>query len=456
MAVRPVNPPAIGWSLTLSLRLWRDLSRHLFRNDANEHGAVLLAGRSEGPRGPRLLGRELILAQDDIDYVPGTTGYRALSADFVRDAAVRARDERLGYLAVHNHPEADVVGFSGIDLASHERGYPTLRQLTGQIVGGLVLTPQAAAGDLWLPDGSRRDLAELVIPGNNLIRLRPHPTSNRRLGQADSRHDRQTRLFGDRGQETLRALRIAVVGLGGVGSIIVEFLARLGVGDLVLIDPDHVDDTNLPRLVAAETTDVGRPKIELAARNARRANPDARLTLLGEGVESERARAALATCDWIFLAADTHSARHWVNTVIHNYVIPATQAGVKIPVTETGDIGQIHAVSRLLLPGEGCMWCNNLIDPTELAIDMQPEAERRAARYIDEVPAPSVIALNSLAASEAVNHFMLAATGLHIDDYDTGAVLQRPRTRERDLVDHRQDSACPACSLAGPLGRGVA
>jgi len=399
-----VNPPASGWSLTLPLRLWRELSRHLFRAAADEHGAVLLAGRSEGPRGPRLLGRELILAQDGIDYVPGTPGYHALSADFVRDAAVRARDERLAYLAVHNHPEADVVGFSGIALASHERGYSALRQLTGQIVGGLVLTPQAAAGDLWLQDGSRQKLAELVIPGNNLIRLRPRPASPSVLSQVDSRHDRQTRLFGDRGQETLRALRIAVVGVGGVGSIITEFLARLGVGDLVLIDPDHVDDTNLPRLVAAEATDVGRPKIELAARNARRANPDARLTLLGEGVENARARAALATCDWIFLAADTHSARHWVNTVIHRYLVPATQAGVKIPVTDAGDMGPIHAVTRLLLPGEGCMWCNNLIHPTELAIDMQPEAERRTARYVEEVPAPSVIALNSLAPREAVNH----------------------------------------------------
>jgi hypothetical protein len=78
---------------------------------------------------------------------------------------------------------------------------------------------------------------------------------------------------------------------------------------------------------------------------------------------------------------------------------------VKIPVNaETGEIGQIHAITRLILPGEGCMWCNELIDPTELAIDMHPDQERHAARYIDEVPAPSVIALNNLAAAEAVDH----------------------------------------------------
>jgi hypothetical protein len=67
----------------------------------------------------------------------------------VRDAAVRARDQQLAYLAVHNHPGETTVRFSDIDLASHEQGYPALRQITGQVTGGVVLTSQAAAGDLW-------------------------------------------------------------------------------------------------------------------------------------------------------------------------------------------------------------------------------------------------------------------------------------------------------------------
>src|SRR4051794_33546822 len=139
MADRPVNPPASGWSLTLPPRLWADLSRHLFSEDGGEHGAVILAGHATGPRGPRLLGRELIIAADGSGYVPGQAGYRALAPDFVRDAAVRARDEKLAYLAVHNHSGTSTVAFSSIDLASHERGYPALRQITSQIVGGLVV-----------------------------------------------------------------------------------------------------------------------------------------------------------------------------------------------------------------------------------------------------------------------------------------------------------------------------
>jgi molybdopterin/thiamine biosynthesis adenylyltransferase len=446
-----VNPPADGWSLTLPPKLWADLTNHLFQRDGDEHGAVLLAGRAEGPRGPRLLARHLLLAVDGTDYVAGRYGHRALTPSFVRDAAVRARDEQLAYLAVHCHAGLDHASFSQVDRASHQRGYPALVQITGQVVGGLVFTPYAAAGDLWLPDGTRTQLAEVVIPGGNLLRLRPSPAT---AAAAGLRWDRQARLFGDLGQQTLGRLRVAVVGLGGVGSILVELLARLGVGHLVLIDADTVDKTNLPRLLGAEPDDIGKPKTLLAARNARRANPDIQLTTIPARVEDPAARRALTGCDWILLAADSHAARHWVNATVHQHLIPATQAGVKIPVADDGTVGMVHAVTRFLAPGSGCLWCNQLIDATELAVEMLPEHERDLARYVDDVPAPSVIALNNLAAAEAADHFMLAITALHNDDQDLDWVIHRPRTRNRELQHPRQDRDCRFCSPAGSLGRG--
>ena len=123
-------------------------------------------------------------------------------------------------------------------------------------------------------------------------------------------------------------------------------------------------------------------------------------------------------------------------------------------MTENGNIGQIHAVNRFLTPGSGCLWCNGLVDPTELAIEMHPEPERKAARYVTGVPAPSVIALNGLAVMEALNQFMLAITGLHDDPYDHASVLDLPRRRERALQDQRRDPTCTWCSLTGQLARG--
>ena len=79
------------------------LMQHLFPGDNDEHGAVILAGLTMSERGSKLLAREVVLARDGIDYIPGTRGYRALTADFVARVSHRCSKERLSYFAVHNH-----------------------------------------------------------------------------------------------------------------------------------------------------------------------------------------------------------------------------------------------------------------------------------------------------------------------------------------------------------------
>src|SRR4051812_5409850 len=131
-------------SLTMDDSLYRQLHNHLFPGDADEHGAVIVAGVAESPRGTRLLAREVFPARDGIDYVPGTYGYRALTARFVAERAGYCADQKLAYLAVHCHGLGDAVDFSPTDLASHERGYRALLDITeGGPVGGLVFASNA-------------------------------------------------------------------------------------------------------------------------------------------------------------------------------------------------------------------------------------------------------------------------------------------------------------------------
>ena len=112
-------------------------------------------------RGLRLLARDLFLAEDGVDYVPGERGYRMLTPRFVMEKSRNCRDQKLAYLAIHNHGEGESVGFSRVDLASHERGYPALLDiLNGQPVGALVFAKRAVAGDLWRSNGGRAVLQE--------------------------------------------------------------------------------------------------------------------------------------------------------------------------------------------------------------------------------------------------------------------------------------------------------
>ena len=95
---------------------------------------------------------------------------------------------------------------------------------------------------------------------------------------ADGRHARTEALIGD-GAAKLRAARVLVVGLGGVGGYCFETLVRAGVGSIVAVDGDRVDITNLNRQILADITTVGRLKTEAAAERAARIDPELKLTV---------------------------------------------------------------------------------------------------------------------------------------------------------------------------------
>ncbi len=90
------------------------------------------------------------------------------------------------------------------------------------------------------------------------------------------------RLYGVAALERLARSRVAVIGLGGVGSWTVEALARTGVGALTLIDLDDVCVTNVNRQLPALTSTVGRPKAEVLAERVREINPGCRVEAVTE------------------------------------------------------------------------------------------------------------------------------------------------------------------------------
>jgi hypothetical protein len=413
---------------------WRELHDHLFRDDHDEHGAALLCGIAQHGGKVRLLVRDVVLARDGLEFVPGTRGYRMLTGEFVTRMIRRARDEHLVYLAVHNHGGTTSVGFSGPDFSSHERGYPTLLQVSRQIVGALVLAQRAVAGDIWLPDGGRLSLTRTVIVGSKLDVLTSEPVRDEPV--ASARYDRQSLVFGAAGQAILRDAKVAVVGAGGVGMLLVQALARLGVGHLVVIDPDRVDSTNLPRLPEATRWDAleilerkavpqwfrtwarryATPKVRLATRIARRANDRAKFEAIMGDVADDDVALRITDCDFIFLAADSMLARSVVNQIAHQYLIPTLQVGSKLTIERnTGKILDVFAVVRTLGTSPGCLFCGELIDPIRLSEESlgNPDQVKRQ-RYVDDpgVHAPSVITLNAMATGWAANDFMQYMVGI--------------------------------------------
>lgn len=96
-------------------------------------------------------------------------------------------------------------------------------------------------------------------------------------GEADPRFGGVARLFGSAGLAALRRARVAVIGLGGVGSWAAEALVRSGVGHLTLVDFDDVCVTNVNRQLHALAATAGRPKVAAMAERLRAIAPDAEI-----------------------------------------------------------------------------------------------------------------------------------------------------------------------------------
>lgn len=153
-----------------------------------------------------------------------------------------------------------------------------------------------------------------------------------------SRYARQMQLpeIGAHGQEKLGKAHVAVIGAGGLGCPVLQYLAGAGVGQITILDPDRVEESNLHRQPLYRMTDLNRPKAE-AARDALQAlNPEvqvfARATALGPGTAPD----LVAEVDLVIDAADSFAVSYILSDACWVAKTPLISASV---LGQTGYVG---------------------------------------------------------------------------------------------------------------------
>ncbi len=119
--------------------------------------------------------------------------------------------------------------------------------------------------------------------------------------------------IGIKGQKKLKAAKVLIAGLGGLGTPLAQYLAAAGVGTLGLVDFDEVDLTNLQRQVIHTTRDVGRPKVASAKDSIRAINPKVKVEIYREKLTAENVTDIISGYDVIADATDNFVARYLIN-----------------------------------------------------------------------------------------------------------------------------------------------
>src|SRR5690606_2185499 len=110
--------------------------------------------------------------------------------------------------------------------------------------------------------------------------------------------------------DTLARLSVCIVGVSGTGSIVAEQLARLGFGEIILIDHDRLETRNLNRILHSTCVDIGSLKVNMFADAIRRFRPDCEVRTVPTTLAAREAVLAASEADFIFSCVDTGEGRH--------------------------------------------------------------------------------------------------------------------------------------------------
>lgn len=148
--------------------------------------------------------------------------------------------------------------------------------------------------------------------------------------------ERTELLIKKEGIEKLNQSHVLVIGMGGVGSYAAEFIARVGVGKMTIIDGDVVDTTNRNRQLHALSSTVGLSKVELMAKRIKDINPDIQLIAINEFITPERALEILeADFDYVVECIDSLTPKLYI-------IQKALERGLRI-ISSMGAGGKIDA-----------------------------------------------------------------------------------------------------------------
>lgn len=298
---------------------------------------------------------------------------------FTSDYLARVLDEcpaGSGIALLHSHLGPGWQDMSDDDVVA-ERD-----RLAGAVAGR---TQLPVLGMTWGTDGTwsarfwlraarhryeRRDVAAVRVVGARQLRMSYHP----QLAPPRAATDAQVAtisVWGEPAQQDLARLRVGIVGLGSVGSIVAEALARTGIQHVTLIDDDRIELRNLDRTLGAGPVDVGARKVDVAERQARRAHTATVFDVVAvpARVQDELGYAAALSCDAIICCVDRPWPRHVLNVIANGHLIPVIDGGILARVDAKRRLVHVDWRIHTVGPERACLYCLGAVRRSDVALD---------------------------------------------------------------------------------------
>lgn len=401
------------YQLKIAGKFYKQLQQHLFPGDGKEAVAIVLCGRYES-------NDHSVLLSHKIELIPHEECERS-------EEYVQWKTERLVPLL----QEAELTGMAILKIHSHPTGYSEFSSVDDysdselfSAVYGWCESNSVHGSAIMLPNGEifgrvfdhnmiKYPIEKIVIVGDELTIWNQAQSRN----EIDAVSIRTIQAFGEGTYNKLKSLKVAVIGCSGTGSPTIEQLVRLGVSEIILIDPDSIELKNVNRILNTSISDalLGKNKAEHLAEAATNIGLGTKIkyykTNLYDSIETLK---ELVTCDVIFGCVDTVDARHLLCQLCNFYLIPYYDLGVRLDADGLGGIQSITASVHYIQPGcssllsRGQYTLKRLYDDGLRREDPDEFADQEKRGYVQNanVDRPAVISINMQISSTAVNEFL--------------------------------------------------
>lgn len=454
------------------------LQNHLFPGDGKEAVAIALCGFAHRPAVSRdgvELGAHEALLVHAVHLIPHEICSREANriswpTEFLVPLLLEARRKGLSVLKVHSHP-GGYERFSSLDDESDRALFPSVAAWLehDRPHGSAVMLPDGRLfGRLVDEDGAFRSIDAIAVAGSlfqlwhrDEFDLNQTPAQDATALEPDDFALRTRQAFGEGTVRRLRRMRVAVIGASGTGAWVIEMLARLGVGVIVVVDGDRVERKNLNRIPNATSAHATARafKVDVAAAAVQAMGLGTTVIPIRESLWSRDVVSEVAACDLVFGCVDSIDGRDLMNRVAVYHALPYFDVGVCLEADGRGGVEQICGSVHYVQPDGSSLLSRGVYTPADIQASVlyrtEPAAYREQVRekYIRGVreDRPAVVSVNAFFASLAVNELLARVHGYRDDDNDAFATYGASLTQARLVAD---DEGAPCGILSRFVGRG--
>lgn len=400
------------YQLRIAEEHYKSLQQHLFPGDGKEAVAIVLCGRFDTNDISILLTHkvELIPYEECIrteDYVNWRT-------ERIIPLLDEAAKNNMAILKIHCHPTGYAKFSKTDDISDKELFTSTFGwcNSNGVHASAVMLPNNEIFARVFNSDLESFTIDKISIVGDEIIM---HTQLSSYTNDEFSKRTRQA--FGDDTYHKLKQMKIGVIGCSGTGSPTIEQLTRLGVGTLVIVDPDKVEQKNLNRIINSTMKDAISEEFKTTTISKAIHNIGLGTKVIEFNCnlyDNKDALRELITCDVVFGCVDSVDGRHLISQLTNFYLIPYFDLGVRLDSDGKGNIVSIVASIHYIKPGYSTLLsrklytAERLFDDGLLRQDPNEFKKREEAGYVRNanVDRPAVISINMQISSMAINEFL--------------------------------------------------